>query len=124
MRPEAIEKTVLMLFVVGITVFSLIPGQYTPAFIVNNDKAAHTGAFFILSFFVCLAYGCGKISRALLLIGFFALFIETAQLVLTDRGFSPKDLLFDALGVILYFLLSGFIKRVKLPKQTAKKNKE
>ena len=102
MQRPVIAKIILILFVAAVSVFSLLPGTYTPVFVVNHDKAAHMVAFFLLSFLVCRAFKCGKSAGMLLFTGLFALFIETAQLLFTERGFSSEDILFDVFGVLIF----------------------
>ena len=45
----SLHKYLLVLGLLVIFAFSLLPGQLTPAYVVNHDKAAHALAFVMLS---------------------------------------------------------------------------
>lgn len=95
-------KYLLVVTVVAIMVFALMPGEMTPSFIVNHDKAAHASAFFILAVMLQRSFAGISMVRVLILLGFMAVGIETLQYFFADRGFSLGDLVYDALGLMLY----------------------
>lgn len=123
MRRESIEKTVLVLCVIAILIFSLLPGHFTPAYIVNHDKIAHMTAFFFLALMVCRTFGYRKVVRLFWLMTLFAFLIEISQLLFTYRGFSWEDLLFDALGVLIYLSLFRTVMGLNAFLRAGKKNK-
>lgn len=95
-------KYLLALTIAAIMVIALIPGEMTPAFVVNNDKAAHATAFFMLAVMLQRSFAGISLFRVVLLLGLMALSIEILQYFVPGRSFSLKDLLFDALGLMLY----------------------
>lgn len=85
-----------------IFLFALMPGQMTPAVIVNHDKAAHAAAFFLLAFMVQRSFVMMPLSKRLMWLVLMAVSIEMLQYLVAHRGFSLEDLAYDALGIALY----------------------
>lgn len=89
-----------------IFLFALMPGQMTPAFVVNHDKAAHAAVFFLLSLMVHKSFVLMPILQRLSILVVAGISIELLQYLFTDRGFSFEDIAYDLLGITLYSVLS------------------
>ena len=100
------NKVILLSGLLVIFVFALLPGQLTPAYIVNHDKAAHALAFFIVALMLQGAFPRLALTARLLVLAGLALLIELMQFVLVGRGFSVEDLIYDAAGIVLFVLVS------------------
>jgi VanZ family protein len=102
----SLHKYLLVLGLLVIFAFSLLPGQMTPAYVVNHDKAAHALAFVILSFMLAGAFPFLSLGVRFMLLALLALIIETLQFLFVGRGFSIEDLLYDLAGMLLFVVLS------------------
>ena len=102
----SLNRYLLLAGLLVIFVFALLPGQLTPAYIVNHDKGAHALAFFILSLMLAGAYPLWRLRFRLLVLGVLALSIELMQYLFVGRGFSVQDLMFDALGVFSFWVVA------------------
>jgi len=101
----------LLLSLLVISIFAFSPGQYTPAFIVNHDKAAHAVVFFVLSFMMHRSFPAMPMQKNILVLGLLALTIEIVQFLFADRGFSVEDMGFNAMGISLYLFLDFVLRR-------------
>lgn len=97
-------KYLFLLSLLIIAIFAFSPGQFTPAFIVNHDKAAHAITFFLLSWMMRKSFPAMPWLKTIVLLGLGALAIELIQFLFAGRGFSTEDMLFNALGISLYFI--------------------
>lgn len=104
---RSLHKYLLGFALLVIFAFSLLPGQLTPAYVVNHDKAAHALAFFLVSFVLAGAFPFLSLRARFALLALLALMIETLQFLFVGRGFSVDDLLYDLAGVLLFVLLSA-----------------
>lgn len=103
-------KYLLLLSLLVISIFAFSPGHFTPAFIVNNDKAAHLVVFSILSLMMSRSFPAMQVQKNVLLLSLLALAIETIQFLFAKRGFSAEDILYDIAGVLLFVTISGCSK--------------
>ena len=101
-----------MLLLIGILFFAFSPGQWTPAWVVNHDKFVHFAVFFLLSVFLSYVFPLLNLLTHFILLLFFAILIEVVQFSLFSRGFSIEDILFGALGVLLFYLLVFLAKKI------------
>lgn len=97
-------KYLFMVSLICIGVFAFSPGQYTPAFIVNHDKAAHTLTFFVLTFLMHRSFRTLTILYITIFAILLGIAIELIQFFFTSRGFSLEDLMYDAVGIALYIM--------------------
>jgi len=95
-----------------IAFFAFSPGQLTPAYIVNHDKAAHAVVFFILSWMMRRSFPAMTMRKMILTVGLLALGIEVIQFLFANRGFSAEDMIYNALGISLYVILAFTRRRV------------
>lgn len=102
----SVHKSLLVSGLLVIFVFALLPGQLTPAYIVNHDKAAHALAFFALSLMLAGAFPGLFLPTRLISLALLALLIEAMQYLFVGRGFSVEDLLYDVAGVLLFIVVS------------------
>ena len=79
-----VHKYLLVSSLLVIFVFALLPGQLTPAYIVNHDKAAHALAFFTL--YLMMA---GAFPRLLLRARLISLAL-LALMMLSRQSLTPK----------------------------------
>lgn len=105
-------KYLLLLSLMVISFFAFSPGQFTPAFIVNHDKAAHTATFFVLSLMLRRSFSAMSMQRIIILLGMLALAIETIQLLFANRGFSAEDMIFNVFGISIYVILEQCLKLI------------
>ncbi|MFC1669793.1 VanZ family protein [Spirochaetota bacterium] len=77
-----------------------------------NDKLNHAVAFFVLLFIGQKAFDL-SILKLIILLFIYGLLIETVQLFLPLREFSIFDILFNCLGMGLYFSIDFIYKRFK-----------
>ncbi len=110
-------KYLFVLSLITISIFAFSPGQYTPAIIVNHDKAAHALAFFILSFLVHCSFRIIPIYKIMMLTITIGLAIELIQFLFTSRGFSLEDLMYDIVGVSIYVMIYFFIQLLQSSKK-------
>ena len=103
------SKILLSVVLLGILVFALAPGNWTPAWVVNHDKFSHMVVFFILAFLFQFAFPIMKMIKLLAMLVFFAVLIEYLQLTFFNRGFSSVDILYDLLGIGLFLALKGSV---------------
>lgn len=101
----SLHRYLLLAGLMVIFLFALLPGQLTPAYIVNHDKGAHALAFFVLSLMLAGAFPLSGLRFRLLVLILLALSIEAMQFLFVGRGFSGEDLLFDAIGVFLFWVV-------------------
>lgn len=99
-------KYMLIGSVLTIFLFALMPGQVTPAFIVNHDKAAHTAAFFMVAMMLHRSFILMPIVHRISILVLMGLSIEIMQYLFAHRGFSLEDIAYDLLGITLYTLLA------------------
>lgn len=100
----------LLLSLLVISIFAFSPGQYTPAFIVNHDKATHAVVFFVLSFMMHRSFPAMPMQKNILVLGLLALTIEIVQFLFADRGFSVEDMGFNAIGISIYVILAFTVR--------------
>lgn len=89
-----------------IFLFALMPGQVTPAFIVNHDKAAHATAFFMLALMLHRSFVFMPLVLRVFALVLMGLSIEIMQYLFAHRGFSFEDIVYDLLGITLYTFVS------------------
>lgn len=107
--PIFIPKILLSIYLLGIVVFAFAPGNWTPAWVVNHDKFSHLMVFFFLSFMLKFSFPKMKPVLLLALLVFFAVLIELFQHSFFNRGFSSVDILYDLIGIGLFFIfVTGF----------------
>jgi len=99
-------KYMLIGSVLTIFLFALMPGQVTPAFIVNHDKAAHATAFFMLAMMLHRSFVVMPIVHRVSILVLMGLSIEIMQYLFAHRGFSFEDIAYDLLGITLYTLVA------------------
>ncbi len=99
-------KYILAGTVLTIFLFALMPGQVTPAFIVNHDKAAHAAVFFMLAMMLHRSFAVMPVLQRVLILGLLGLSIEILQYLFAHRGFSYEDIAYDLLGMALYTMAS------------------
>ncbi|MGB5963995.1 MAG: VanZ family protein, partial [Sulfurimonadaceae bacterium] len=99
-------KYMLAGFLLTIFLFALMPGQMTPAFLVNHDKAAHAAAFFLLALMLHKSFVSVTVVQRLMILVGIGVSIEILQYLFADRGFSFEDIAYDLLGITLYTLVS------------------
>lgn len=102
----SLYKYLLISSLLVIFVFALSPSQFTPAYVVNHDKAAHVMAFFILSLLLRRAFPVLTTPTHVMILGLLALMIEMVQYLLVGRGFSVEDLLYGLMGIFLFVAIS------------------
>jgi len=102
----SVHKYLLVIGLLVIFVFALLPGQLTPAYVVNHDKAAHALAFFMLSLMLVRAFPGWFLPARLISLALLALMIEAMQYLFVGRGFSVEDLLYDIAGALLFVMVS------------------
>ena len=95
-------KYILAGLLLTILLFALMPGQMTPAFIVNHDKAAHVAAFFLLALMLQKSFVMVPLLARLMVLILIGVGIEILQYFFSNRGFSLEDIAYDALGIALY----------------------
>lgn len=103
-------KYLFLLSLAVICVFAFSPGQYTPAFIVNHDKAAHAVTFFVLMFLMHRSFKTMPVTTIALFVILLGIAIELIQFLFTSRGFSLEDLLYDAVGITMYAMVLSIIR--------------
>lgn len=112
-------KFFLFLSLALVTWQALSPVQEGQPAIIN-DKVAHLLVFFVLSFIADHAYSLSRFTftKAASLLSY-GLFIEIMQLFVPTRHFSWLDLLADAAGILLFFVIYRFlIERIPTEPQT------
>ena len=110
-------KYLFILSLITISFFAFSPGQYTPAFIVNHDKAAHTLTFFVLSFLMHRSFIMIPITKIMMFTISLGIAIELIQFLFTSRGFSLEDLMYDVIGVTMYVIAHLFIHFLQRSKE-------
>jgi VanZ family protein len=95
-------KYILAGSLLTIFLFALMPGQMTPAFIVNHDKAAHVAAFFVLALMFQKSFVMVPLLVRLIVLFLIGVGIEISQYLFSNRGFSLEDIAYDTLGIALY----------------------
>lgn len=114
-------KYLLLLSVLIISFFAFSPGQLTPAFIVNHDKAAHAITFFLLSWMMSKSFPMMPLLKTIVLLFLGALAIEVIQFLFAGRGFSTEDMLFNAVGIFSYCILIQALQLAVLLRLSAQK---
>lgn len=104
------SKIYLISILVGISIFAFAPGNWTPAWVVNHDKFVHAVVFFGLSVLISLVFTQLKLYQHFASLMFLAVLIEGIQYALVNRGFSFQDIVFDLLGVLVFYTLVYTIK--------------
>jgi len=102
--------TLLSLLLVSISVFAFAPGQWTPAWVVNHDKFSHMVVFFVLSVMLSLSFPKLTLAVHMCSLLSFAVLIELVQFLFVGRGFSIEDLVYDVLGVLVFYTLVFWAK--------------
>jgi VanZ family protein len=102
--PTPLRRAVFWLGVLTVVTLSLIPGDQLPSVFAWWDKAQHALGFALLTALGLLAYGRSRwyVPAGLLLLG---ALIEVAQAASGWRTGDWKDLLADAIGILVAMLL-------------------
>ena len=93
------------LLVIGVCVGSLMPGDMLPTFSVR-DKVLHAGSYFLLMTWFAGLYGRryhAVIAAILLGLG---IALDVVQGGTATRTFDPRDIVANALGILLGLVLS------------------
>jgi VanZ family protein len=115
---SSFSKILLIIILLATLVFAFAPGPWTPAWIVNHDKFSHLIVFLLLGILIKLAFPITKRVIVIALLVVFAVFIETLQYTLFNRGFSIEDIVYDLFVIGLFFIIfPGFqVLKLKLKK--------
>jgi VanZ family protein len=108
---------ILFVIVLGVLIFAFAPGQWTPAWIVNHDKFSHMVVFFGLSILLSLAIPSLSLVKHSMFLLSFAGLIEVVQYFFAGRGFSIEDLMYDFLGILVFYVLVIWAKNKEFLKQ-------
>lgn len=101
-----VARAALAVVLVAITVLSLMPSQAVPAG-SGWDKLDHWSAFFTLSLLACHAFPQRPFWQiALALLGY-GIGIEIAQFFTPDRFSEAMDVVADAIGIFIYWLIQS-----------------
>ncbi|MCF6317852.1 MAG: VanZ family protein [Proteobacteria bacterium] len=111
-----LSMLILVIVLAGILLFAFAPGQWTPACIVNHDKFVHAVVFFGLSVLLSLTFPRLKLSQHFVGLMFFAVLIEWVQYAWVDRGFSVQDIVFDLVGVVVFYTVVYSVKLLNYSK--------
>ncbi|MBF0329896.1 MAG: VanZ family protein [Nitrospirae bacterium] len=100
-------KALLYTATLAILILSVVPNyKHLPEVFSLSDILNHLGAFVVLSALLDFAYSKLKTSQKIFMLLGYGLFIEIVQYFIPYRKFSVEDLLIDALGVAVYFLVT------------------
>lgn len=104
-----LKRAVFYLAIVVVFVGSVIPDTDVLPDVFNIwDKLNHFAAFLVLALLMDVSYFNMKtLSKCITLLSY-GFFIECIQSILPTRSFSIYDLLFDLIGILIYFY---FLKR-------------
>ena len=106
-----------ILVTITITVLSLIKLGSQPIHFTYIDKVEHAIAYMTLSFFWLLKYGITKVYKIFIIVIciMFGMFIEVLQSTTSYRTFDLVDMIANAIGVVMgYLIFENFIKKKNL----------
>ena len=106
---------------VGSYIAAVIPQELAPHLGSLSDKSTHFIAFAVLTLLLRLAYSVTLLQTVLLLL-FYAVFIEVSQSFTPNRSAELLDIVADTIGIgiglLLYSLLLRVMKRYRVGKRT------
>lgn len=100
----------LVIILSGTLFFAFAPGQWTPAWVVNHDKFVHAIVFFSLSVLFSRVLPRLNLYQHFVSLMILAVVIEGIQYALANRGFSFQDIVFDLIGILVFYAVVGLIK--------------
>lgn len=92
------------IMVAGISVGSLIPGEYVPTFSLS-DKILHAGAYALLMLWFGGLYRRERHWQVALFVLSLGIVLDVAQSGTATRHFDPADLVANASGILAAFVL-------------------
>ncbi len=113
LKTEAlIFRGILVLAMLCVFLLTLMDTSNLPQIQVN-DKLSHFLTFVVLAFLADYSYtpSSNKISKSIWLL-VFGLLIEIAQYYTASRSAEWKDLLADLVGILIYWPLTPWIKKL------------
>ena len=99
-------KTTFFIYISLITFLAFIPSNQAVMVFPHFDKLVFFGAFFVLFFFLDLAFKGPASFKALGTLIIYGIAIESAQVFIPYRSGEMYDLLANASGLLVYFLFA------------------
>tara|TARA_B100001250_G_scaffold84946_1_gene70184 strand:- start:2473 stop:2838 length:366 start_codon:yes stop_codon:yes gene_type:complete len=106
-------RILLCIYIVLITTFALIPSPQTKSLFFLSDKIAHFLSFFILWMLVHRSFQNGLSLRFFSILMIYAFTLEILQSFTSTRSAEWGDILFDFLGLFVYFLIARILSKRK-----------